>query len=269
MNTIAFPRLFDAVFNINTTAFTVFGFPIRWYGIILCGCFLLAYLYCTKRSKEFGVTEDNVTNVLLCIIPAVVIGARIYYVASRWDYYGANPGEIIKVWEGGIALYGGVIGGVTAGFIYSKCAKISFLSLADLAMLGLVMGQFIGRWANFVNAEAYGVATSLPWGMSINGGEPCHPTFLYESLWNFCLFCFLHFYSKRRRFRGEILIMYFGLYGLGRSWIEGLRTDSLYLGSTGIRISQLLAICFFVICTSLFIYLSVKKNYEKYELLKL
>ncbi len=267
MNTVSFPKLFDGVLTLDPTAFTLFGHPIRWYGIIICLGFIAAAIYCSYRAKDFALTADNVTDFMLWLIPICVIGARAYYVLNKWDHYGKHPEDIIKIWEGGIAIYGGIIAGALAVLLFTRVKKISFLSLGDLAVLGLLIGQFMGRWGNFINAEAFGVETALPWGMSINGSPPCHPTFLYESLWNFILFIFLHFYSKRRKFKGELILLYFSLYGLGRSWIEGLRTDSLYIGSTGIRISQLLAICFFVICTLALIFLYVNNNYKKYKFL--
>ncbi|MBQ7624792.1 MAG: prolipoprotein diacylglyceryl transferase [Clostridia bacterium] len=253
----------------DPVAFTIFGHPIRWYGIIICLGFIAAAAYCSYRARDFGLTADNVTDFMLWLIPICVIGARAYYVLNRWDTYKDHPEDIIKIWEGGIAIYGGIIAGALAAALYCKIKKVNFLSLGDVAVLGLLTGQFIGRWGNFVNAEAYGTATSLPWGMSINGAPPCHPTFLYESLWNFALFIFLHFYSKKRKFKGELILLYFSLYGLGRAWIEGLRTDSLYVGNTNIRISQLLAVCFFVICAGALVYLRIRKNYEKYDLLSL
>ena len=159
--------------------------------------------------------------------------------AFEWGYYSQHPNEIIAIWKGGIAIYGAVIGVVIALAVYSRIKKLSFASLCDLAAFGLLIGQCIGRWGNFVNGEAHGGATSLPWGMSIDGASPVHPTFLYESLWNFVGFLVLHFYSKKRKFKGEMALLYVAWYGLGRAWIEGLRTDSLYLGP--VRVSQLLA----------------------------
>ncbi len=236
---ITFPKL-GLELSINRVAFTVFGKNIYWYGLIICAGFILSSLYMTKRAKDFGVTTDHLLDCLIICVPAGIICARIYYVVFEWKYYREHLSEIIAVWNGGIAIYGALIGVLLALWAYSRYRKISFASLCDIAALGLPMGQCIGRWGNFVNAEAHGGATTFPWGMSIDGADPVHPTFLYESLWNLIGFIILHFYSKKRKFKGECALFYVAWYGLGRSWIEGLRTDSLYIGS--VRVSQMLAV---------------------------
>lgn len=235
---ISFPAL-GLDFQINRVAATVFGKDIYWYGIIICIGFVLAALYVNARVKEFGCTSDNLMDCLIICVPVGIICARIYYVVFEWDYYSQHPSEIIAVWNGGIAIYGAVIGVVIALYIYSRVKKVSFASLCDLAAFGLLIGQCIGRWGNFVNGEAHGGPTDLPWGMSIDGADAVHPTFLYESVWNLVGFIALHFYSKKRKFPGEMALLYVAWYGLGRAWIEGLRTDSLYIGS--LRVSQVLA----------------------------
>lgn len=237
-HTISFPAL-GLNLDINRVAVNLFGKDIYWYGIIICLGFVLAALYVNRRTQEFGVTSDNLMDCLIICVPVGIISARIYYVAFEWGYYSQHPNEIIAIWKGGIAIYGAVIGVVIALAVYSRMKKLSFASLCDLAAFGLLIGQCIGRWGNFVNGEAHGGATSLPWGMSIDGASPVHPTFLYESLWNLVGFIALHFYSKKRKFWGEMALLYVAWYGLGRAWIEGLRTDSLYLGP--VRVSQLLA----------------------------
>lgn len=235
---IAFPRL-GLEFTLNRVAFSLFGKDIYWYGIIICAGFLLAVWYLNTRVSQFGFTSDHLVDCLLLCVPAGVIGARIYYVAFEWDYYSRHLGEIIAIWQGGIAVYGSVIGVVLALWGYSRYKKLPLGGLCDVAALGLLIGQCIGRWGNFVNGEAYGGVTGLPWGMTIDGASPVHPTFLYESLWNLAGFAALHSYSKKRKFEGELALLYVAWYGLGRAWIEGLRTDSLYLGP--VRVSQLLA----------------------------
>ena len=212
-HTIGFPNL-GLEFTLSRVACTVLGKDIYWYGIIICAGFILAALYVNSRTKDFGITSDNLTDCLIICVPLGIICARIYYVVFEWGYYAQHPGEIIAIWKGGIAIYGGII--------------------------GTLIGQCIGRWGNFVNGEAHGGPTTLPWGMTIDGQSMVHPTFLYESLWNLAGFVLLHFYSKKRRFKGEIALLYAAWYGAGRAWIEGLRTDSLYIGS--VRVSQLLAI---------------------------
>lgn len=238
-HTIGFPNL-GLEFTLSRVACTVLGKDIYWYGIIICAGFILAALYVNSRTKDFGITSDNLTDCLIICVPLGIICARIYYVVFEWGYYAQHPGEIIAIWKGGIAIYGGIIGTLIGLFVYSRVKKLSLASLCDLAAFGLLIGQCIGRWGNFVNGEAHGGPTTLPWGMTIDGQSMVHPTFLYESLWNLAGFVLLHFYSKKRRFKGEIALLYAAWYGAGRAWIEGLRTDSLYIGS--VRVSQLLAI---------------------------
>lgn len=238
-HTIGFPNL-GLEFTLSRVACTVLGKDIYWYGIIICAGFILAALYVNSRTKDFGITSDNLTDCLIICVPLGIICARIYYVVFEWGYYAQHPGEIVAIWKGGIAIYGGIIGTLIGLFVYSRVKKLSLASLCDLAAFGLLIGQCIGRWGNFVNGEAHGGPTTLPWGMTIDGQSMVHPTFLYESLWNLAGFVLLHFYSQKRRFKGEIALLYAAWYGAGRAWIEGLRTDSLYIGS--VRVSQLLAI---------------------------
>ena len=199
---ISFPAL-GLDFNINRVAVNLFGKDIYWYGIIICLGFVLAALYVNRRTKEFGVTSDNLMDCLIICVPVGIICARIYYVAFEWGYYSQHPNEIIAIWKGGIAIYGAVIGVVIALAVYSRIKKLSFTSLCDLAAFGLLIGQCIGRWGNFVNGEAHGGATSLPWGMSIDGASPVHPTFLYESLWNFAGFPCAAFLFEEAQVQGR------------------------------------------------------------------
>ncbi len=255
---ISFPGL-GLEFTLNRVAFTLFGQKdIYWYGIIICAGFVLASLYLSMRVKRFGLTVDHLLDCMILCVPTGVIGARLYYVIFRWSYYSQHPEEIIAIWNGGIAIYGAVIAVVITLWAYSRHKKISFGTLCDLAALGLLIGQCIGRWGNFVNGEAHGSITLLPWRMVIDGSSPFHPTFLYEmiwnlieSLWNLVGFLALHFYSKKRRFNGEIALLYVAWYGLGRAWIEGLRTDSLYLGP--VRISQVLAVVSCVVAVAVLV----------------
>ena len=245
-HTIGFPNL-GLEFTLSRVACTVLGKDIYWYGIIICAGFILAALYVNSRTKDFGITSDNLTDCLIICVPLGIICARIYYVVFEWGYYAQHPGEIIAIWKGGIAIYGGIIGTLIGLFVYSRVKKLSLASLCDLAAFGLLIGQCIGRWGNFVNGEAHGGPTTLPWGMTIDGQSMVHPTFLYESLWNLAGFVLLHFYSKKRRFKGEIALLYAAWYGAGRAWIEGLRTDSLYLFNwqlfgQPIRVSQALSV---------------------------
>ncbi len=240
-NTIAFPA-FGLEFTLNRVAFSPFGLNIYWYGIIIAFGFLLAVLYASRRIDAFGFNNDLLFDCLLWAIPASIIGARAYYVAFRWDYYSAHLNELFSTRSGGMAIYGGVIGALIAVGLFGRRKRLNIAAMFDVAALGLLIGQLVGRWANFVNAEAHGGETAFFLGMSINGGAPVHPTFLYESLWNLAGFAALHLVSKRfRRFHGQIFLGYLVWYGAGRFWIEGLRTDSLYIGATGLRVSQLVS----------------------------
>ena len=262
-NSISFPALFDKVFEINRVAFHVFGKDVMWYGVILTVAVLAAAVYGMRRCDEFGWNQDQVVDGLLYCLPAAIIGARLYYVVCEWDYYGAHPGDIIKIWNGGLGIYGAIIATVLMLLWFCKKHKGDMLGAFDLVSLGFLLAQGIGRWANFVNAEAHGGFTDLPWGMVINGGQPVHPTFLYESIWDLSGFLFLHWYSKRRKFRGELALMYAGWYGMIRFLTEFLRTDSLFIGNTGIKTSQLIGGACVVISAGLLIYFYTTKKYPK------
>lgn len=245
---ITFPNLGISV-NPDPVAFTVFGKDIYWYGIIIACGFVLAAIYMMRRAKAFGITDDDVLDMLLWAVPVGIVCARAYYCIFYWDLFRDNPVSVLYIWEGGLAIYGGVIGGALTLLIVAKVKKLPAPVLLDVAALGVIIGQFCGRWGNFMNREAHGAVTDsfLKMGLQNAAGEVIyyHPTFLYESVWNLIGFIGLHFYVRRRRFDGEIFVLYMTWYGLGRVWIEGLRTDSLYLFSTGIRVSQLLAGVFF------------------------
>ena len=241
---ISFPSL-GISFNPSREAFFIGSKPIYWYGIIIAVGFLLAVLYAIRRSRLFGLTQDNIIDMLICAVPSAVVCARLYYCIFRWDIYGDNPISILYVWEGGLAIYGGVIGAVAAVIIFTKVTKIKTSAMLDIGGLGLLIGQCIGRWGNFINREAHGGLSEgfLRMGLTDASGNTVyvHPTFLYESLWNLLGFLILHFYSRRRKYDGQMFVMYLGWYGLGRVFIEGLRTDSLYVGGTNLRVSQLVA----------------------------
>lgn len=246
--TISFPGL-GLSFNPSRIAFSIGSKPIYWYGIIIAAGFLLAVYYAMKRADQFGLTQDNIIDMLICAVPLAIIGARAYYCIFSWGLYKDDPIRVLYIWEGGLAIYGGVIGAVIGLFIYTKVKKVKTSAMLDIGGLGLLIGQSIGRWGNFMNREAFGAETTsfLRMGLTDANGVTIyvHPTFLYESVWNVLGLLILHFYSKRRKFDGQIFLMYLGWYGLGRMFIEGLRTDSLYVGSSNLRVSQLLAgICF-------------------------
>ena len=249
--TISFPGL-GLSFNPSRVAFSIGSKPIYWYGIIIAAGFLLAVYYAMRRADQFGLTQDNIIDMLICAVPLAIIGARAYYCLFSWNLYKDDPIRVLYIWEGGLAIYGGVIGAVLGLFLYTKVKKVKTSALLDIGGLGLLIGQSIGRWGNFMNREAFGAQTDsfLRMGLTDASGATIyvHPTFLYESVWNAIGLLILHFYSKRRKFDGQIFLMYLGWYGLGRMFIEGLRTDSLYVGASNLRVSQLLAgICFLAV----------------------
>lgn len=243
---ISFPMLGD--WSVNPPySFTIFGFEIYFYGVIIAAAFILAALFCARKAAEFGLTSDDLFDLVIWLIPACIIGARLYYVLFKLDYFIANPSKIFSVRDGGLAIYGGIIAGVITGIIWSRRKKIPVFAVGDLAAFGLLIGQAVGRWGNFINREAFGAVTDVfcRMGLTLPGQETLyvHPTFLYESLWNLAGLIILCVLSKlgKRKYDGQFFWSYILWYGLGRAWIEGLRTDSLYIGSTDIRVSQLLA----------------------------
>lgn len=241
-NVIAFPNLGLEV-TVNRVAFNILGKDIYWYGIIIAFGFVLAIAYCSRRIDQFGFNNDMLFDALIVALPSAIVCARLYYVIWEWNYYSKHPSEIIAVWEGGLAIYGGVIGALLAVASYGRIKRLSIPGMFDVAALGLLIGQCIGRWGNFINGEAHGTETASLFGMTVNGEGPFHPTFLYESVWNLIGFFILHLISKKcYRFRGQIFLCYLIWYGAGRAVIEGMRTDSLYVGQTDIRISQVVAI---------------------------
>ena len=243
---ISFPMLGD--WSVNPPySFTVFGFEIYFYGVIIAAAFILAALFCARKAAEFGLTSDDLFDLVIWLIPACIIGARLYYVLFKLDYFAANPSKIFSLRDGGLAIYGGIIAGIITGIVWSRRKKIPVFAVGDLAAFGLLIGQAVGRWGNFINREAFGAETDVfcRMGLTMPGQETLyvHPTFFYESLWNLGGLIILCVLSKlgKRKYDGQFFWTYILWYGLGRAWIEGLRTDSLYIGSTDIRVSQLLA----------------------------
>ena len=201
---------------------------------------------------------------LFVAVPSAIICARAYYCIFNWKDYASEPISVLYIWEGGIAIYGAVIGAVAAVLLFARIKKMPFGPYGDVGALGLLIGQMIGRWGNFINREAHGEAYDgfLKMGLENSNGDVIfyHPTFLYESVWNLFGFILLHFYSKKRKFDGEVFLLYVAWYGLGRAWVEGLRTDSLYLFGTGIRVSQLLAAVSAILAIAVLVYIrKVKK----------
>ena len=245
---IAFPGL---GFEINPpTGFTIGEFQVMFYGLVIGIGLLLCCIYGLRRGKDFGLTQDDILDGVLWIVPFAFVCARLYYCAFYWKEggYGANPISILYIWEGGLAIYGGVIGAAIGIVIYCLCKKIPITTCLDITFVTFPIGQAIGRWGNFFNREAYGAQTDSFLRMGLNMTEDggfslqmfyYHPTFLYESVWNALGFVLLHFASKKRKYEGQMALLYAMWYGLGRAMIEGLRTDSLMLGP--FRVSQLLA----------------------------
>ena len=267
---ISFPMLGSFSFN-PPSSFSLFGLNIYYYGVIIALGFILAMVYCSRNAKDFGIKSDDFFDLMLWIIPCCIIGARLYYVLFNLEHYLADPGEIFAIRDGGLAIYGGIIVGVIVVIGVSRHKKIPIPAMLDLAVFGLLIGQILGRWGNFMNREAFGAATELPWRMrlwtSATTYMDVHPTFFYESLWNVIGLLLLYFVvSRARRFDGENTCFYFIWYGLGRFWIEGLRTDSLYLFhwtlfGQRIRVSQAVSLVMVLVCTGILIYrLAVKKD---------
>lgn len=249
---IRFPGLFgDWAITISSKAIDI-GNGIYWYGILIALGMLVALWWCMRQRTKYGIREDDLIDGLLWGIPSAIVGARLYYVLFYLSEFKDHEGHFswskaIAIWDGGLAIYGGVIAVVIVAVILCRSRHIKLGAMMDLVVMGLLIGQAIGRWGNFLNREAFGSETTLPWRMQLTttAGElvEVHPTFLYESLWNLVgLLLIVFVVSKARRFDGENTCFYFLWYGVGRFWIEGLRTDSLMLvPSIGLRVSQLVA----------------------------
>lgn len=244
---ISFPMLGD--FTIDPPAyFTIFGIDVYFYGVIIGLGFILAMVYCARHAKGFGLKKDDVYDLMLWLIPFSIIGARLYYVLFELDRYIRDPAKIFALRDGGLAIYGGIIAGILVIILLSKHKKVPPLAFLDLVVFGLLIGQIIGRWGNFMNREAFGAPTDVfcRMGLTTPDGSTIyvHPTFLYESLWNLASFIILSIFVKKglRKYDGQCVLLYFLFYGLGRGWIEGLRTDSLYIPGTPIRVSQALSL---------------------------
>ena len=299
MKTEVFFKMFARGFQVSSTAlaFRLFGndISIQWYGVIIAFGFLLAVLFGGRVAYKWKMNLDKMVDVLIGGTIGGVLGARLYYVIFHWSSYKGHFGDIFRIWEGGLAIYGGLIGGLLGAFVVCRIRKLNFLNLMDIAAMSFLIGQGIGRWGNFTNQEAFGTNTRLPWGMwsqktadyiMMHQGEftargiggvvagtvadkaYVHPTFLYESLW--CLLSFAVIYlicRKWRRFSGQLILCYGMLYGAERSVVEGLRLDSLYIGSSSVRVSQLLSGILVAGCLAALIYftLKYKKNPKPIE----
>jgi phosphatidylglycerol:prolipoprotein diacylglycerol transferase len=245
---ISFPMFGESfIFNIPRF-FTIFGFSIYYYGLVVTAGYALACVYIYKRRQLFGLTKDNILDILLIAVVCGLIGARLYYMIFNYESFFAPGqwGNILRFRDGGLAVYGGIIASAFGFIVYSRVKKIPIGSLLDAAGFGLFVGQAIGRWGNFINREAFGVETDLPWrmGLTTRGSTSyVHPAFIYESLWNVAGLIIIHIFSKKSKIKypGQYFLFYVAWYGLGRFMIEGLRTDSLFIPGSDIRASQLLA----------------------------
>ena len=242
MKYVGFPIL-GLELNISPVAFNIFGKNVYWYGIIIGFGLIMGALVSLHSAKKENIKPDIILDILIYGVPTAIIFARFYYCIFNLSYYLKNPSEIIAVWNGGIAIYGAIIGAVISTTLYCKIKKLNWKQIFDLGILGVITGQAIGRWGNFVNVEAYGKVTQLPWRMNIvEAGKiiSVHPTFLYESLWNILGLFILLYINKHKRSNGDTFFSYLIWYGIGRAIIEGLRTDSLYIGM--FRVSQIVGI---------------------------
>lgn len=261
-NTVSFPGLGIGEFTLNPTAFKITeNITIEWYAIIICIAILTAYFVCDRLSKRFDVNGDHILDVLLFSLPAGFIGARLWYILGDLKSFNSFM-DVISVWEGGLAIYGGIIGGCVTAFFVCRYKKISFLNFIDLAGIGFMIGQIIGRWGNFANVEVFGVQTELPWRMGVGVdciAEYVHPLFLYESLWNLLGLLLIFAYMDSRKFRGEVFLLYTAWYGIGRAWMEPLRDSSYNLRIFGLRVNMILAILAAVAAIALIILARVRK----------
>jgi phosphatidylglycerol:prolipoprotein diacylglycerol transferase len=246
-------------------SFHIGPMEIHWYGLLIAVGLLLAVVYACRRCKTFGLRDSDLIDGVLCIVPFAVICAGAYYCIFQWQAYVDDPISVLYIWQGGLAIYGGVIGAAIGIVVYARIKKdkVKLTAVLDITALGFLIGQSIGRWGNFINREAFGAETTsfLRMGLlnKITGEvKYYHPTFLYESLWNACGFVLLHFLSKKRKYDGQIALGYVAWYGLGRAMIEGLRTDSLYWGP--IRVSQLLAAVSCVAAVAVLIFMAFKQH---------
>ncbi len=281
---VSFPNM-NIHINVSNVAFRIFNMPIYWYGIIIAFAFLVCVLWAMKDSKKFDLVPDTVIDLMLFAVPAAIICARLYYVIFTWEDFSSDLSQIFNTRNGGLAIYGGVIGGVIVAYFVAKHKKISTFKFFDFAIPYVALGQAIGRWGNFFNQEAFGTNTSLPWGMTspvtkayltnhakeildlngiiVNPDLPVHPTFLYESILDFAVFAFLLWMRKKKKFDGEVFCLYFLTYSLGRAFIEGLRTDSLMIGS--FRASQLLSVLLVIAFAVFIVYKRIKIKNESLE----
>lgn len=282
---VSFPKL-GLDFNVSREAFKIINMPIYWYGIIIAFGFFVCILWAMKDSRKFGLTPDDVIDLMLFAGPVAIVCARLYFVVFKWEDYKYDLKQIFNIRNGGLAVLGGIIGAVITAYFVARYKKIPILKFFDFAVPYIPLGQAIGRWGNFFNQEAFGTNTDLPWGMTSSAirnylsnnaqslqaqgitvypDRPVHPTFLYESIWCFIIFALLLWMRKKKKFEGEVFCLYFVTYGLGRAVIEGLRTDSLMIGN--LRASQLLSVILVVVFVIIIVFMrnKIKNNLDTAE----
>ena len=266
---ISFPGLGIGEFEVDSVAFSIGKIDIAWYALIITLGIIAAGLYTMWRANQVRITVDDIIDFLLIVVPSGIIGARLYYVLTKLEDFSSFK-EVINISNGGLAIYGGILAGALAVFLVARFKKIPFLTIADCCTPGIILAQSIGRWGNFMNGEAYGYQTDAFIRMGLQNTNTrydfgtlemvfVHPTFLYESVWNLVGFILINLFYKHRKYDGQVFMMVFGWYGLGRLWIEGLRTDSLMIFGDTVRVSQLLAILIFIASASALIYFFIKK----------
>ncbi len=235
----------------NPIAFSIFGIEVRWYAVCILTGIILALLVASRRLKKLGIDTDIIYDYLIVCLPLGIIGARLYYVIFEWSYYSEHLANIIKIWNGGLAIHGGLIGAFIGIYLVSRKKKFNVLFILDIVAPCFLLAQSIGRWGNFFNMEAHGVQTTVPWAINVIdpvlGSIMVHPTFLYESIWDFLGFLLLYFIidKKFKKYDGELICSYFIYYSIGRFFIEGLRTDSLMI--LGLRTAQLVSLILIII----------------------
>lgn len=279
MPEIWFPNLGIEIDHLSRTAFTVFGQDIYWYGIFIGFGVILGVLLALHEAKRTGQNPDTYLDFIIYAMIIAIIGARLYYVIFSWDFYSQHPEKIFAIREGGLAIYGGIIGGVLTAIVYSRVKKKNFWVMADTMAPSLILGQMLGRWGNFFNKEAFGGFTDNLFAMryqlsqvrasdvtpdilqnlvTVNGVDyiQVHPTFLYESMWSLCVFIILLILQRKKKFNGQVCATYFFGYALGRVWIEGLRTDQLCIGN--VPVSQALSAVLIIASVVLYVYCKKK-----------
>lgn len=269
-NAVSFPGFGIGEFKINPTVFSIIPgkLTIEWYALIICVGLVVTYIVCDLLADRFDVSKDDLLDVLLFGLPAGFIGARIWYILGDLESFDSFL-EMVSVWNGGLAIYGGIFGGVFAGYLVCRYKKVSFLNMLDLSAIGFMVGQIIGRWGNFANVEVFGIETDLPWrmgvnimndaGVALNEWTYVHPLFLYESLWNLIGLLLIFAYMDSRKFKGELFLLYAAWYGIGRAWMEPLRDTTYNLHIFGIRVNMVLAIAIAVLSIIALIVLHIRK----------